>query len=47
LSLPKEFNREEHLRVIPPDDPDHDPLYAKRNDTESGNRILDDSMLRE
>ena len=41
------FNREEHLRAIPPDDPDHDGLYGRRNDTESGNRLLDDSMLRE
>jgi hypothetical protein len=41
------FNREENLRVIAPDDPDHDALYGRRNDTESGNRLLDDSMLRE
>ena len=41
------FNREEHLRVIPPDDPDHAVVYGRRNDTESGNRLLDDSMLRE
>jgi hypothetical protein len=41
------FNREEHLRPIPPRDPDHQRLYARRNDTESGNRLLDDSMLRE
>ena len=41
------FNREEHLRAIPPGDPDHDRLYGRRNDTESGNRLLDDSMLRE
>jgi hypothetical protein len=27
--------------------PDHDRLYGRRNDTESGNRLLDDSMLRE
>jgi hypothetical protein len=40
-------DREEHLRAIPPGDPDHDRLYARRNDTESGNRLLDDSMLRE
>lgn len=43
----KGFNREENLRVIPPDDPDHEELYGRRNDTESGNRLLDDSMLRE
>jgi hypothetical protein len=36
-----------HLRAIPPSDPDHDRLYARRNDTETGNRLLDDSMLRE
>jgi hypothetical protein len=41
------FNREENLRVIAPDDPDHAPLYGLRADTESGNRLLDDSMLRE
>lgn len=41
------FNREENLRIIPPSDPDHDRLYGLRNDTESGNRLLDDSMLRE
>lgn len=41
------YNREEHLRPIPPDDPDHPGLYGRRNDTESGNRLLDDSMLRE
>ena len=41
------FNREEHLRAIPPDDPDHAAIYGRRNDTESGNRLLDDSMLRE
>ncbi len=41
------FNREENLRPIPPGDPDHDKLMGRRNDTESGNRLLDDSMLRE
>lgn len=41
------FNREEHLRAVPPDDPDHAAIYGRRNDTESGNRLLDDSMLRE
>ena len=41
------FNREENLRAIAPADPDHDRLMARRNDTESGNRLLDDSMLRE
>ena len=45
--LERRFNRAEHLRPIPPDDPDHDHLYARRNDTESGNRLLDHSMLRE
>jgi hypothetical protein len=41
------FNREEHLRVIPIDDPDFPRLYGRRNDSESGNRVLDDSMWRE
>ena len=41
------FNREEHLQPIPADNPDHQVLYWRRNDTESGNRLLDDSMLRE
>lgn len=41
------FNREEHLRAIAPDDPDHAAVYGRRNDSESGNRLLDDSMLRE
>lgn len=45
--IAKGFNREEHLRAIPPDDPDHPAIYGRRNDTESGNRLLDDSMLRE
>lgn len=43
----KSFNREEHLRAIPPEDEDYEALYALRNDAESGNRTLDDSMLRE
>ena len=38
---------EENLRAIAPADPNHDRLMARRNDTESGNRLLDDSMLRE
>ncbi len=41
------LNRAEHLRAIAPDDPDHPAIYGRRNDTESGNRLLDDSMLRE
>lgn len=41
------FNRAEHLRIIPPSDPDYDRLYGRRNDTESGHRVLDDSLWRE
>ncbi len=42
-----DFNREENLRVIAPDDPDHAALYGLRADTESGNKQVDDSFLRE
>lgn len=42
----QKLNREEHLRAVPPADPDYPRLYGRRNDAESGNRILDDSMLR-
>ena len=32
------------MRVIPPSDPDFKSLYARRNDAESINRAIDDSM---
>ena len=40
----RKFNRTENLRPIPPDDPDFDRLYARRNDAESINRHLDDTL---
>jgi hypothetical protein len=38
------LNRTENVRPIPPSDPDFDTLYARRNDAESINRGLDDSL---
>jgi hypothetical protein len=38
------FNRTENLRPIPPDDPGFDRLYGRRNDAESINRHLDDTL---
>ena len=38
------FNRTENVRPIPPEDPDFDRLYARRNDAESINRHLDDTL---
>ena len=40
----RKFNRTENVRVIPPSDPDFKSLYARRNDAESINRAIDDSM---
>ena len=40
----RRFNRTENVRVIPPSDPDFKALYARRNDAESINRAIDDSM---
>jgi hypothetical protein len=37
------FNRCEHLRPIPPSDPEYAALYHRRSDAESINRALDDS----
>lgn len=37
------FNRCEHLRPIPPSDPEYDRLYHRRSDAESINRALDDT----
>jgi hypothetical protein len=36
-------NGAEHLRAIPPSDPDYQRLYPRRADAESINRALDDS----
>ena len=40
----RKFNRTENLRPIPADDPDFDRLCARRNDAESINRHLDDTL---
>jgi hypothetical protein len=40
----RKFNRTENVRPIPADDPDFAPLYRRRNDAESINRGLDDSL---
>ncbi|HZJ49403.1 MAG TPA: hypothetical protein VFF07_00810 [Actinomycetota bacterium] len=40
----RKFNRTENVRVISPSDPDFKSLYARRNDAESINRAIDDSM---
>jgi hypothetical protein len=41
------FNREEWLHAFAPGDPDYERLYGRRNDAESGNASLDNSMPRE
>lgn len=38
------LNRTENVRAIPPGDPDFYRLYARRNDSESLNRLLEDSL---
>jgi hypothetical protein len=40
----RRFNRTENVRVIPPSDPYFSHLYARRNDAESINRGVVDSM---
>jgi hypothetical protein len=40
----RNLNRSENLRQIPPGDPDFKKIYRRRNDAESINRALDDSM---
>jgi hypothetical protein len=40
----RKFNRTENVRPIPADDPDFARLYRRRNDAESINRGLDDSL---
>ncbi len=40
----RKFNRTENVRTIPPGDPDFQRLYRRRNDAESINRSLDDSL---
>lgn len=40
----RKFNRTENIRPIAPSDPDFKKIYARRNDSESINRGLDDTM---
>jgi hypothetical protein len=40
----RRLNRAENLRAIPPRDPDFERLYARRNDAESINRHLEDTL---
>ena len=40
----RKFNRAENVRQIPPGDPDFELLYKRRNDAESINRHLDDTL---
>lgn len=40
----RKLNRTENVRVIPPTDPDFARLYPCRNDAESINRNLDDTL---
>lgn len=40
----RKFNRTENIRPIPPSDPDFKALYRRRNDAESINRALDDTL---
>ena len=41
----RRFNRTEHVRPIPPSDPDFPRLYGRRNDSESLNRSLEDTLF--
>jgi hypothetical protein len=40
----RKFNRAENVRQIPPGDPGFEVLYRRRNDAESINRHLDDTL---
>jgi hypothetical protein len=40
----RRFNRTENVRPIPPGDPDFQRMYRRRNDAESINRALDDTL---
>ena len=42
----KRLNRAENLRAIPPRDPDFDRIYQRRNDAESINRRIEDTLSR-
>jgi hypothetical protein len=41
----RKFNRTENVRPIPPSDPDFPRLYSRRNDSESLNRALEDTLF--
>ncbi len=41
----RKFNRTENIRPIPPRDPDFPRLYGRRNDSESLNRALEDTLF--
>ena len=41
----RRFNRTENVRPIPPADPDFPRLYGRRNDSESLNRALEDTLF--
>ena len=41
----RKFNRTENVRPIPPSDPDFPRLYGRRNDSESLNRALEDTLF--
>jgi hypothetical protein len=43
--MTRRFNRTENVRPIPPSDPDFARLYARRNDAESINRNLEDTLF--
>jgi hypothetical protein len=41
----RRFNRTENVRAIPPSDPRFEHLYSRRNDAESINRHLEDTLF--
>ena len=41
----RKFNRTENVRAISPSDPDFPRLYGRRNDSESLNRALEDTLF--
>ncbi|MGQ0434861.1 MAG: hypothetical protein ACT452_20930 [Microthrixaceae bacterium] len=42
--IARKFNRTENVRPIPPEDPDFRALFRRRNDAESINRALEDTL---
>jgi hypothetical protein len=39
-----DFNRAEHVRQIPPGDPDYERVYGRRSDAEAANWQVDDHL---